>query len=66
MSTPVHRVGSVALDSAEEVFSAAGKLLGPCLKLVPDGEPSDRRQWISWQIPLLAAAVECGPAGARS
>jgi hypothetical protein len=55
MTTHVHLVGSVALDTAQDVFSAAGKLLGPYLKRIPDGEPGGRRLWISWQIPLLRA-----------
>jgi len=55
MATHVHLVGSVALDSAQDVFSTAGKLLGPYLERVPDGEPGGRRLWISWQIPLLRA-----------
>jgi hypothetical protein len=61
MSIPVHLVGSVALDSPEEVFAAAGKLLGPCLKRVPDGEPGGRRMWVSWQIPLLRAHPDLVP-----
>ena len=32
MTTRVHLVGSVALDTAEDVFSTAGKLLGPYLE----------------------------------
>ena len=55
MSTHVHLVGSVALDTAQDVFSTAGKLLGPYLERIPDGEPGGRRLWISWQIPLLRA-----------
>jgi len=55
MTTNVHLVGSVALDTAQDVFATAGKLLGPHLKRVPDGEPGGRRLWISWQIPLLRA-----------
>ena len=51
----VHLVGSIALDSVEEVFRATGKLLGRRLKRVPDGEPGGRRLWISWQYPLLRA-----------
>jgi hypothetical protein len=51
----VHLVGSVGLDTAEEVFAVAGRLLGPYLKRVPDGEPGGRRLWISWQYPLLRA-----------
>jgi hypothetical protein len=68
MSIPVHLVGSVALDSPEEVFATAGKLLGPYLKRVPDGEPGGRRMWVSWQIPLLRANPDlttAGPAGSQ-
>jgi hypothetical protein len=62
MTTRVHLVGSVALDTSEEVFAAAGRLLGPYLRRVPDGEPGGRRLWISWQIPLLRAAPTLTPA----
>jgi hypothetical protein len=55
MPEHVHLVGSVALDSVEEVFRTAGTLLGRRLKRVPDGEPGGRRLWISWQYPLLRA-----------
>jgi hypothetical protein len=51
----VHFVGSVALDTPEEVFAAIGQQCGPYLKRVPDGEPGGRRLWISWQIPVLRA-----------
>jgi hypothetical protein len=63
MNTHVHLVGSVALDSPEEVFERAGELLGPYLKRVPDGEPGGRRLWISWQIPVLRANPGLTPAG---
>ena len=52
----VHLVGSVALDTVEEVFHTAGTLLGRRLKRVPDGEPGGRRLWISWQYPLLCGS----------
>jgi methionine synthase II (cobalamin-independent) len=51
----VHLVGSIALDSVEEVFRTVGGLLGRRLRRVPDGEPGGRRLWISWQYPLLRA-----------
>jgi hypothetical protein len=51
----VHFVGSVALDTPEEVFAVIGEHCGPSLKRVPDGEPGGRRLWISWQIPVLRA-----------
>jgi hypothetical protein len=66
MTTPVHLVGSVGLDTVNEVFAAAGKLLGPHLRRVPDGEPGGRRLWITWQYPLLRGSpflqVDSGPA----
>ncbi|HTR36711.1 MAG TPA: hypothetical protein VMH80_12460 [Bryobacteraceae bacterium] len=51
--TKVHLVGSMALDSVEEVFRTTGTMLGRRLRRVPDGEPGGRRLWISWQYPLL-------------
>ena len=51
--TKVHLVGSIALDSVDEVFRTAGAVLGRRLRRVPDGEPGGRRLWISWQYPLL-------------
>jgi hypothetical protein len=49
----VHLVGSIALDSVEEVFRTTGTVLGRRLRRIPDGEPGGRRLWISWQYPLL-------------
>lgn len=51
----VHLVGSIALDSVDEVFQTLGSTLGNRLRRVPDGEPGGRRLWISWQYPLLRA-----------
>jgi hypothetical protein len=51
----VHLVGSIGLDTVEEVYRAVGKLLGRRIRRVPDGEPGGRRLWISWQYPLLRA-----------
>lgn len=51
----VHFVGSIALDSVEDVFRTLGTTLGRRLRRVPDGEPGGRRLWISWQYPLLRA-----------
>lgn len=64
----VHLVGSVALNSVQEVFSTAGKLFGRRLDRIPDGEPGGRRHWIAWQLPVLRAspyleAVTDTPAG---
>jgi hypothetical protein len=59
--TNVHFVGSVALDSPEEVFATIGAAVGPHLKRVPDGEPGGRRMGISWQIPVLRAHLSLSP-----
>ncbi len=57
----VHFVGSIALDSADEVFRTCGRTLGRRLKRLPDGEPAGRRLWVSWQIPLLRASPYLKP-----
>jgi hypothetical protein len=49
----VHLVGSVGLDSAQDVFRAVGRVFGRRLRRVPDGEPGPRRLWVSSQYPLL-------------
>ena len=51
----VHLVGSIGLDTVEEVFAVVGRLLGPYLRRIPDGEVGGRRLWISWQYPVLRA-----------
>src|SRR4051812_22764785 len=51
--TNVHLVGSIGLDSVEEVFMTAGQMLRGHLKRIPDGEPGGRRMWTSWQYPVL-------------
>jgi hypothetical protein len=62
----VHLVGSIGLDTVEEVFRTVGNLLGPHLKRVPDGEVGGRKLWISWQYPLLRASpcLRPDPSGA--
>jgi hypothetical protein len=39
-------VGSIPLDTAEQVFRRVGSPLGPHLAYMPDGEIGDRRYWI--------------------
>jgi hypothetical protein len=55
MTRNVHLVGSIGLDTVDEVFATVGGMLGDRLKRIPDGEPGGRRLWISWQYPLLRA-----------
>jgi hypothetical protein len=57
----VHLVGSIGLDSVEEVFKTVGSLLGARLKRVPDGEPGPRRLWVSFQYPLLRSSPYLRP-----
>ena len=62
----VHLVGSIGLDSVEEVFATVGRMLGARLKRIPDGEPGSRRLWISFQYPMLRASpfLRPDPSGA--
>lgn len=59
VATPnkVHFVGSIALDSVEDVFHEVGTICGRRLRRVPDGEPGARRLWISWQWSVLRASA---------
>ena len=43
-------VGSMALDSAEQVFRTAARTFGRRLKRIPDGETGDRSAFILWQM----------------
>lgn len=61
MALQAHFVGSIGLDSVEQVFSEVGKLLGPNLKRIPDGEPGSRRGWITYQYPMLRASPFMAP-----
>lgn len=45
--TDLHLVGSIPLDSVEQVFRTFGAKLGPNLVAMPDGEIGPRRHWIS-------------------
>jgi hypothetical protein len=47
MQQDVLLVGSIPLDTPEEVFRDFGKPLGSALKTMPDGEVGPRKHWIS-------------------
>jgi hypothetical protein len=47
MQQDVLLVGSIPLDTPEEVFRDFGKPLGAALKTMPDGEVGPRKHWIS-------------------
>ena len=61
--TSVHFVGSIGLNTVDDVFRTCGRTLGRRLKRLPDGEPGGRRLWISWQVPLLRASPYLRPIG---
>jgi len=63
MARHVHFVGSVGLDSTQDVFAAYGQTVKPLLKRCPDGEVGGRRMWISWQWPVLRATSFLEPEG---
>lgn len=66
--THVHFVGTIGLDSTEEVFDTVGKLLGEHVVRCPDGETGGRRQWVMWQYPFLRSSryLELDFAGTRA
>jgi len=51
----VHLVGSVPLNTAEDVFRTASSILGERLRRIPDGETGIRSGWIGWQFQLFAS-----------
>src|SRR5262249_29141544 len=57
----VHLVGSIGLDSVEEVFRTVGRSCGNRLSRVPDGEPGPRRLWVSFQYPFLRSSPYLRP-----
>jgi methionine synthase II (cobalamin-independent) len=56
-----HLVGSIGLDSVDEIFRTVGRKLGRRLRRVPDGEIGSRRLWASFQYPLLRASPYLRP-----
>ena len=47
MGQDLHLVGSIPLDTVEEVFRTFGGPLGQALATMPDGEVGPRSHWIS-------------------
>ncbi len=54
----VHLIGSVAMETAEQVFRALAAELGPWLRRLPDGETGERHRWIYWQREMLLAHAD--------
>jgi hypothetical protein len=61
-------VGSLALENAEAVMTAAADALGGAILRLPDGETGARSKFITWQVPVLAKApqFETLPLGPQS
>lgn len=55
MSRGVHLVGSVPMQSAEQVFVEVSRVLGPHLKRLPDGETGERLNWVGHLETAFAA-----------
>lgn len=53
MTRPVHFVGTIGLDTRRDVFGEVGRSLGGHVLQVPDGEVAGRRQWVTYQVPVL-------------
>jgi len=56
MTTHVHFVGSIGLDTVADVFRTVGGEVRHLVKRCPDGEVGGRRLWITWQWPLLRSS----------
>lgn len=54
-SKRLHLIGSIPLDSSEQVFRALAEELGPYLKRFPDGETGERSRWVYFQGQMLRA-----------
>jgi hypothetical protein len=54
MARDVYLVGSVPLANEKEVFETVGAVLGPHLLTLPDGETSERLDWITWLEPVFS------------
>ncbi len=53
MTRPVYFVGTIGLDTAADVFNEVGNCLGDHVRQLPDGEVAGRRQWVTYQLPVL-------------
>ena len=51
----LHLIGSVPLETSEQVFRTLSKVLGPWLKRMPDGETGERSRWVYFQGQMLRA-----------
>jgi hypothetical protein len=59
----LHLIGSIPLDSSEQVFRRLTDELGPFLRCLPDGETGERARWVYFQRQMLLdhPAMEIDP-----
>ena len=59
----LHLIGSIPLDSSEQVFRRLAAELGPYLGRMPDGETGERSRWVYFQRQMLLdhPAMEIDP-----
>jgi len=59
----LHLIGSIPLDSSEQVFRRLSAALGPHLSRMPDGETGERSRWVYFQRQMLLdhPAMEIDP-----
>jgi hypothetical protein len=59
----LHLIGSIPLDSSEQVFRTLAQELGPYLRRMPDGETGERSRWVYFQRQMLLdhPAMEIDP-----
>lgn len=59
----LHLIGSIPLDSSEQVFHRLAGELGPFLRCMPDGETGERSRWVYFQRQMLLdhPAMEIDP-----
>ena len=50
----IHLVGSIPFRNSAEVFERVGRILGPRLYSIPDGETGERLGWMGWLEPIFA------------
>ncbi|MBN9536435.1 MAG: hypothetical protein J0H77_06920, partial [Alphaproteobacteria bacterium] len=59
----LHLIGSIPLESSEQVFTTLAAELGPHLSRMPDGETGERSRWVYFQRQMLLdhPAMELDP-----
>ena len=59
----VHLVGSIAMETCEDVFRQVSAAVGPLIDTLPDGETGERSRWIYFQLTMLEnhPAMEIDP-----